>query len=149
MKTLKAREGFDEAVTEKVFAEAVERGRQRRSPDLHATGVNYLSAYQMVLVGFADDSAVAFAVKNYPELAALNPDELERLKIGFGGSALCLEEKDLHVSIAGLVSASQALMEMAATVVAVRNGRRSSEAKVRAARENGHKGGRPRKLAAA
>jgi hypothetical protein len=70
-----------------------------------------------------------------------------RLELGFGGSALCLDSHDLHVSIASLVSASEPLMELASTVIATRNGRSKSDAKAQAARENGQKGGRPRKLA--
>lgn len=147
--TVKARDGFDEPVTEKVLAQAIERGRLRRAPDLHATGVRYLSTLRSLLVSFADQSAVALPVKNYPELAALRPAELKHLAVGFGGSALCLEERDLHISIAGLVSASKPLMEMAATVIAARNGSRISASKAKASRENGLKGGRPRKLAAA
>ena len=85
-----------------------------------------------LLIGFADQSAVWLPVKNYPDL-----------------SALCLEARDLHVSIAGLVSASQPLMDLAATVIAVRNGSRRTEAKAQASRENGRKGGRPRKAEAA
>ncbi|MEX8520221.1 MAG: DUF2442 domain-containing protein [Leptothrix sp. (in: b-proteobacteria)] len=145
MKTLQARERFDEPVTAPVLAHAIERGRQRRSPGLHATSVAYLPAFQSVLIGFADQSAVALPVKNYPELAELDATELARLALGYGGSALCLEERDLHVSIAGLVSASQPLMDLAATVIATRNGSRRSAAKSQAARENGQKGGRPRK----
>lgn len=148
MKTVKARERFDEAVTTEVLAQAIERGRKRRVPGLHATAVQYLPAQQSLLLGFADQSAVVLPVKNYPELAELDASELDQLTIGFGGGALCLDARDLHVSIAGLVAASQPLMELAAVVVAIRNGRRRSEAKAQAARENGQKGGRPRKLAA-
>lgn len=85
---------------------------------------------------------------NYPELSALGVAELEGLAIGYGGTALCLEARDLHVSIAWLVSASQPLMELAATVIAVRNGSRRTEAKAQASRENERKGGRPRKAEA-
>ena len=69
---------------------------------------------------------------------------MQALTLGFGGSALCLKARDLHVSIAGLISASQPLMDMAASLVAVRNGRKSSATKSAAARENGRKGGRPK-----
>ena len=113
------------------LAKATARGRQRRHPGLHALSVAYLP------------------VKNYPELSALGVAELEGLAIGHGGTALCLEARDLHVSIAGLVSASQPLMDLAATVIAVRNGSRRTEAKAQASRENGRKGGRPRKAEAA
>lgn len=147
MKTLKAKDRFDEPVTAVVLEQAIERGRKRRASGLHATVVLYLSARKSLLIGFADQSAVTLPVKNYPELASLTASELNHLEVGFGGSALCLDARDLHVSIAGLVSASESLMEMAATVIAVRNGGRSSAIKSQTSRENGLKGGRPRKLA--
>jgi len=148
MKTLKAQNRFDEPVTPAVLERAIERGRNRRAPRLHATVVQYLSSSKSLMIGFADQSAVTLPVKNYPELANLSVIELNHLAVGFGGSALCLEELDLHVSIAGLVSASESLMEMAATVIAARNGSRSSAVKSQTSRDNGLKGGRPRKLAA-
>jgi len=73
---------------------------------LYALSVEYLLAYQSLLISFSDQSAV-------------------------------------------LVSASQPLMDLAATVIAVRNGSRRTEAKAQASRENGRKGGRPRKAEAA
>ena len=148
MKTVKAQERFDEPVTATVLEQSIERDRNRRGKGLHATAVQYLPKFESLLSGFVDFSAVALPVKNYPELAQLSRAELDHLALGFGGSALCLDERDLHVSIAGLVSASKPLMEMAATVIAARNGSRSSAAKTQASRENGQKGGRPRKLAA-
>ena len=148
MSIVTAKALFDEAVTDDVLRRAFERGQQRR-PALHASAVQYLADSQSLRIGFSDLSAVILPVKNYPELAQLSHAQLDRLVLGFAGSALCLEEQDLHVSIAGLVSASAPLMEMAATVVASRNGRRSSANKATAARENGQKGGRPRKVVAA
>lgn len=149
MKTVKAREGFDEPVTGIGLARAIELGRQRQGPRLRASTVQYVPAMRALLIGFADQSALALPVRNYPELAELSLVDLKHLAIGFGGGALCLEERDLHISIAGLVAASKPLMEMAATLIAVRNGSRSSAAKANASRENGLKGGRPRRLAAA
>lgn len=72
-------------------------------------------------------------------------EDFAGLKVGFSGTALCHEGKDLQVSIAGMISASKPLMDMAASVIASRNGRQSSAAKAEAARANGRKGGRPRK----
>ena len=149
MKTIKAQERFDEPVTPAVLAQAIDRGRQARRPGLHATTVQYLPALSSLLIGFADETAVALPLKNYPELAALETADLHRLEIGFGGNALCLNDRDLHLSIAGLVAASAPLMALAATLIATRNGRRASPAKAEAARTNGLKGGRPRKVATA
>jgi predicted Fe-S protein YdhL (DUF1289 family) len=100
-----------------------------------------LPALKSLLVSFADQTALVLPIKNYPELTDLKAVELKKIGVGFAGSALCLDERDLHISIAGLVSASVHLMEMAATVVASCNGQRRSPAKARASRENGAKGG--------
>lgn len=149
MKTVKAQDRFDEPVTPAVLARAIARGKQSRPRGLRASAVQYLRSLKSLLIGFADHSAIVLPVKNYPELAQLSTPQLGRLSIGFGGAALCLEERDLHVSIAGLVSASKPLMAMAASVIAAHNGSRSSDAKAAASRQNGAKGGRPRKLLAA
>lgn len=147
MKSVRAKERFDEPVTAAVLEQAMARGRKRHDKGLHATAVQYLPARKSLLIGFADQSAVTLPVRNYPELSKLSTTELDHLSVGYGGSALCLEERDLHVSIAGLVSASESLMAMAATLIAARNGSRSSAVKVQTSRENGQKGGRPRKEA--
>ena len=149
MNTVVAKNRFDEPVTDEVLRRATERGEQRRRLALHASAVLYVADSQALMIGFADQSAVVLPIKNYPELARLSHTQLGRLSLGYAGSALCLDEQDLHVSIAGLVSASVPLMEMAATVVASRNGGRRSNIKSIAARKNGQKGGRPRKILAA
>ena len=148
MSIVTARTLFDEPVTDDVLRRAVARGHQRR-PALQASAVQYMADSQSLRIGFSDLSAVILPVKNHPELAQLSRTQLDGLVLGFAGSAICLAEQDLHISIAGLVSASVPLMAMAATVVASRNGSRSSASKAVAARENGQKGGRPRKLLAA
>ncbi len=148
MSIVTARTLFDEPVTDDVLRRAVARGHQRRSA-LHASAVQYMADSQSLRIGFSDLSAVILPVKNHPEPAQLSRTQLDGLVLGFAGSAICLAEQDLHISIAGLVSASVPLMAMAATVVASRNGSRSSASKAVAARENGQKGGRPRKLLAA
>jgi hypothetical protein len=144
MKTVKAQTRFDEVVTKEVLNQAIERGSRRAGIGVHATSVQYVAILESLLVGFADQSAVCLPVKNYPEFADLTEGELKGLELGFGGSALCSEVRDLHVSIAGLVSASQPLMDMAATLIAARNGGKSSHVKAQAARKNGKNGGRPR-----
>lgn len=55
-----------------------------------------------------------------------------------------LKEKDLHASIAGLVAASKPLMSLVTSASATRSGSQRIELKA-VARENGKKGGRPRK----
>ncbi len=97
---------FDEVIAQEVLSRAMERGRLRGSAGVHATAVQYVPLLESLLISFVDHSAIALPIRNYPELAALNAAELTALELGFGGSALCLQTRDLHVSIAGLVSAS-------------------------------------------
>jgi Protein of unknown function (DUF2442) len=144
MTRVKVQNGFDEPVTQVVLSQAIERGRTRGGQGVHATTVKYLPILKSLLISFADHSAVALPVRNYPELAALSAADLGKLTLGLGGSALCLDARDLHVSIAGMVAASKPLMDMAATLVAARNGSKTSAVKLQASRANGQKGGRPR-----
>lgn len=148
MKRIRAKSPTDVPIDDAAVADAIGRGRQR-TPAVNATGVRYSPQNGSLWVEFADRTAVALPVQNYPEFARLKPAELKRVAIGFGGSALCLDECDLHVSIAGLMSASSALSQLAASIAGLRNGSRRSVAKAQASRENGLKGGRPRKLAPA
>ena len=144
MTTIAASTRFDEPITPEVLDKAIERGRNRASVGVRATAVLYMPQLRSLLFSFLDHSAVALPVSNYPELEALDENELHALTLGLGGSALCLDARNMHVSIAGLLSASRPLMEMAASLVAVRNGRKRSSTKSAAARENGRKGGRPK-----
>lgn len=144
MTNVTAKSHFDEVVTPVVLTQATKRGRLSVGAGVHATGVQYVPTLKSLLISFVDHSAIALPIKNYPELVALDEAELNALELGFAGSALCLDTRDLHVSIAGLVSASQPLMAMAASLMAFRSGSKSSSAKAESARLNGQKGGRPR-----
>jgi hypothetical protein len=103
VKTVKVRARFDEPIAESVVTQAVAEGCRQAGAGVHASAVQYLSTYGTLVISFADQSAISLPTKNYPELAELSQTDLEHLSLGFGGSALCLDEHDLHVSIAGLV----------------------------------------------
>jgi Protein of unknown function (DUF2442) len=143
MKAIQAKVQLDRPLTELALDEAIARGEARRS-GLNAISVSFQEL--CLSIGFEDGSAVVFPVKNYPEFDGFEAADFEPFKVGFGGTALCHEGKDLQVSIAGMIQASKPLMDMAASVIASRNGRQSSAAKAQAARANGKKGGRPRKV---
>lgn len=144
MKTIKAKVRADIPETESSLDKAIERGELRRKNSLQATAVTYMAP--CLVVGFEDGSGVLLPIANYPEFDDFEVEDYASLTVGYAGTALCHEGKDLHVSIAGMISASKPLMAMAASVAASRNGRQSSVAKSEAARANGRKGGRPRKV---
>lgn len=144
MKTVQAGLHADRPVTEDRLDEAVDRGGIRRRSSLQAVSVSFHTP--CLVIHFEDDSGVLLPVNLYPEFAAFEPEDFAGVKLGFAGTALCHDGKDLQMSIAGMIAASQPLMSMAASVIASRNGRQSSTAKAEAARANGKKGGRPRKV---
>jgi hypothetical protein len=138
-----AKERRDEVVSAEVLSKAVARSQAARQTGLQASALRYLAESGALMIVWADQSAVLLPIKNIPELSKLEAAELGDLKLGLAGRALCLDAHDLHVSIAGLLAASPALMSMAKTVVATQNGARVSDAKAASSRENGKKGGRP------
>ncbi|WP_433737233.1 DUF2442 domain-containing protein [Pseudomonas putida] len=144
MKTVKVKVQSDRPVTESRLDEAIRRGQLRRNSSLQATAVNFIDP--CLAISFEDGSGILLPVANYPEFDDFEAEDFAGLTVGFAGTALCHEGKDLDVSLAGMISASQSLMSMAASVIASRNGRQSSAAKAEAARANGKKGGRPRKV---
>lgn len=146
MKAINAAHSVGKPVTAKLLMQAVARGRRHEKQEVRATAVQYLSQLELLIITLADRSAVALPIQLYPELNSLSQAERMRLKLGMGGIAICLDEKDLHISIVGLVVASESLMALSVAVTASRNGSRSSVAKAQTSRENGMKGGRPRKL---
>lgn len=148
MKTIKARDHDDQPVTQRVLNQAIDQGRKRKASNIQATTLRFMGDLNAVAVGFSDQTALLLPVANYPELRELSVEELGQIELGFVGKAICLEHRDLHISISGLISASESLMAVASSLIAARNGRRVSTAKATASKTNGLKGGRPRKKVA-
>lgn len=148
MKTIKAQELDDQPVTQRVLNQAIDQGRKRNAPNIQPTTLRFLSELNALAIGFSDQTALLLPVANYPELRELSVSELGQMELGFGGKAICLDHRDLHMSISGMISASESLMGVAGSLIAARNGRRVSAAKATASKANGSKGGRPRKKVA-
>jgi hypothetical protein len=73
---------------------------------------------------------------------------LAKLELWPDGSAIELEDRDIHISVDGLMTAILPAMLPTRTVAAIfasRGGRATSDAKRSSAQENGRRGGRPRK----
>ena len=143
MKIIKAKPSAHRLLTEEMLDAAIKLGEERRAGSFQAVSATFEKP--SLIIRFEDGSGVLLPVDRYPEFDGFDAQDYEDLTIGFAGTALCHAGKDLDVSIAGMISASPSLMQMAASVVASRNGRQSSAAKSAAARANGKKGGRPRK----
>ena len=143
MKIVKAKVVPTIPITEADIDKAIARGRKLKRLYANASDVRY--EHDCLSIGFSDGSRILLPVAGLPEFEGFSLQDFQQLEVGFGGKALCCEARDLDVSITGLIATSQPLMDLATSLVASRNGRKSSAAKSAAARANGKKGGRPRK----
>ena len=143
MKIVKAKVVPSVPITEADIDKAIARGRKLKRLYANASDVRY--EHDCLSIGFSDGSRILLPVAGLPEFEGFSLQDFQQLEVGFGGKALCCEARDLDVSITGLIATSQPLMDLATSLVASCNGRKSSAAKSAAARANGKKGGRPRK----
>ena len=84
------------------------------------------------------------------ELQDVSAEDLGKLEIWPDGSAIEIEDRDIHLSVHGLMTAILPAMlppRAVAAIFASRGGRATSEAKRSSAQANGRKGSRPRKSA--
>lgn len=123
-------------------------GRRRRAIRLHAVSASYLPAEDMVEIVLDQGIILRYPRSGIIEFANLPAAMMHALSISPRGSALQLDEADVHLDVHGLVRSLLSPADLAKELA--RHGRRTtSERQAEAARNNGRKGGRPRKSAGA
>lgn len=110
-----------------------------------AASAAYDAAARRVVVELRNGASFGFPADAEPALAGLAPPELAEVRVISNGGALHWPQADVHIDVPGLIAH---VVNMAAWAPKYLGGR-TSAAKARAARENGRKGGRPRKHDAA
>jgi len=123
---------------------AVARGRDRRARGELAISARYEPDRKRVHVELASGSALAVPVSLLQGLKGARPAQLQYVTVTGRGYGLYWPELDVDLSVPDLIAGSlgtRAWMR----ALAKRGGSRTSSAKAAAARENGRRGGRPRK----
>jgi hypothetical protein len=137
-------------VTDGEFAAALAAGQAEAETELRAQSVRYVADRDSIEVvttrhaGFLIPRSWIGALQDVPIA------DLAQLEIWPDGSAIELENQDIHISVDGLLTAILPAMlptRMVAALFASRGGKVTSAAKQNSARSNGRKGGRPRKIA--
>jgi len=133
------------AATDEGFARqneaAVREAREAERIEPRAAFVSYDAGRGLVLVEMTSGFAFGFAPERAAGLAGASAKQLSTVRISPSGDGLHWDELDAHVSLGGLIAEALNLREWAPRLM----GRIKTEAKAKAARENGAKGGRPRK----
>lgn len=123
-------------------AEARARRSLRTKP--HAETARYERKRRVLHVALTNGSAFSVPVDLVPELSTASDAALAEVRVGPAGIGLHWDDLDADLSVAGLarlVLGTHTLLRAAGSA----GGQSRSSAKAEAARENGKKGGRPRK----
>lgn len=119
---------------------AVRAAREADRVEPRARAVRYDPEQDLVLVDLRSGYAFGFPPERVPGLEDATPVQLSAVRISPSGDGLHWDDLDTHASLTGLVTEAFNLPSWAPRIL----GQISSEAKARAARKNGLKGGRPR-----
>jgi hypothetical protein len=124
---------------------AVREGREADRIEPRASAIRYDADRGLVLVELRSGFAFGFPPERVQGLEAGSAKELADVRISPSGDGLHWNALEVDVSLTGLMTEALNLREWAPRYM----GQARSEAKARAARLNGLKGGRPRRSPAA
>jgi hypothetical protein len=130
-----------DAEFERQYEAATREGREADRIEPRATAAVYDASRGLVLVELRSGFAFGFPPERVPGLRAAKAKELAAVRISPSGDGLHWDALDVQVSLTGLIRDALNLQEWAPRLM----GQLRSEAKARAARINGLKGGRPRR----
>ncbi|WP_207460853.1 hypothetical protein [Azospirillum sp. SYSU D00513] len=131
-------------ITPEQYEAGLAVGRAQLAKASLAEGVRYNGADDAVIIEMPK-ATIAIPRSEIREFSHFTQAEMTELRLSALGDALAVGSFDVHVDIGGLLADLLPL----GTVFARRGGATKSDAKARAAKENGKLGGRPRKAAAA
>jgi Protein of unknown function (DUF2442) len=131
---------FMAELTQADIDKAEEAGRRYFETHPTAKGVRYDWATDRVIVDLNSGCTFAFPPRLVQGLGEATPEQLSQVYTG-SGIGLHWDELDVDITVAGLMNGIFGTSKWMAS----RAGRSTTPAKAAAARENGKKGGRPRK----
>lgn len=132
------------AITETEFAKAEARAAATRRAG-YAVRARYDRRTARVIVGLNNGVQIAFPVRLAEGLANASADDLADIEISPAGLGLHWPKLDADVYVPALLQGVFGSKAWMAAQLGAAGGKARSDAKAAAARENGRKGGRPRR----
>ena len=126
---------------ERQLAAAIERGRIAAETEPRAQAARFDAESGRVVVDLRDGLSFAFPAVRYPELAALSPELISRVRVTDSGYGLHWDEADVHLAVPQVVV--DLFGAWGAQATGREGGKSRSPAKREAARKNALAGGRP------
>ena len=123
--------------------QAIRAAREADRVEPRAAAVTYDHAQALVLVHLRSGFAFGFPPERIPSLEKATRKQLSNVRISPSGDGLHWDDADIDASLTGLMADALNLREWAPRIM----GQIRSEAKAKAAKKNGLKGGRLRSSA--
>ncbi|WP_414041608.1 DUF2442 domain-containing protein [Acidithiobacillus sp. M4-SHS-6] len=133
------------AITEQEFAHAEKRAQAHRQAG-YAVAARYVRRTSRVVVKLDTDVQISFPTHLAEGLAGASPDDLSVIEISPSGLGLHWPKLDADLYVPGLLAGQFGSKRWMGAHLGAAGGRVRSRAKAVSSRENGHKGGRPRKV---
>ena len=135
-------------ISDSEYAAALAAGRTEPETEIRAQAVRYVSERDAVEIVTNRNAGFLIPRQWIGALQDVPIEELGNLEVWPDGSVIELEDRDIHISVHGLLTAILPAMLPSRTVAAIfasRGGQATSRAKRLSSKVNGRKGGRPRK----
>ena len=135
------------AITDDTFAEAEQRAQARRQAG-YAVAARYDRRTSRVVVTLNTDVQISFPARLAEGLANASPETLAVIEVTPSGLGLHWPKLDADLYVPSLLAGQLGSKRWMAAQLGAAGGRARSPAKAASSRENGRKGGRPRKAVA-
>jgi hypothetical protein len=132
--------GTDTSEFDRQNEQAMRAAREADRVEPRAAAVTYDPGHALIVVQLRSGFAFGFPPERVSGLEGATQKQLSNCRISPSGDGLHWNDVDVHASLTGLMADALNLREWAPKIM----GQIRSEAKARAARKNGLKGGRPR-----
>ncbi|WP_218170684.1 DUF2442 domain-containing protein [Pseudomonas gingeri] len=132
-------------LTELEFQQAKRSAKAFQANAPRAEKAAYDAESACVVVGFDSGVSLSFPPRLVEGLADAKPEDLDRIEISPTGQGLHFPALDVDIHLPSLIQGVLGSASWMASQLGKKGGSKSTQAKSRAARENGKLGGRPRK----
>lgn len=139
-------------VTDMELATALEAGRQAAESEFRAQAVCFLPDRDAIEVITIGNGGFVIPRRLIGVLRDVSLEDLATMELWPDGSLIEIEDLDIHISVDGMIKAALPVLvprRIVAGIFAASGGAVKSKAKAESSKQNGRKGGRPKKKAAA